>query len=72
MLVKEVKPRWLHHLVRLAAWTIGSLLVLYVVALCEKRYEARRAIRAYNQALTVRLGDSVAELNRKLPGLLIR
>ncbi|MGB9254619.1 MAG: hypothetical protein WCC25_07275 [Candidatus Korobacteraceae bacterium] len=67
MLVKEVKPRWLHHLVRLAAWTIGSLLVLYVVALCEKRYEARRAIRAYNQALTVRLGDSVAELNRKLP-----
>ena len=48
MLVKEVKPRWLRYLVRLAAWTIVSLLVLYVVALCEKRYEARRAIRAYN------------------------
>jgi hypothetical protein len=70
--VKEGRLRWLHRIARWAARTLGSLFVLlialYLVALCDELYEARRAMRVYNQVLTVRLGDTVAEFNRKAPG----
>ena len=66
------KLPWLRRLAHGAAWTLGSLLalpiVLYLVALVDEHYEARRAVRVYRQLLTVRLGDTVAEFNRKAPG----
>jgi hypothetical protein len=74
--VKEGKPHWLHRIARWAARILGSLfalfIALYLAALCDGLYEARRAMRIYNQVLTVRLEDTVAEFNRKAPGCKVR
>jgi len=70
--VKEGNPRWLHRIALWGARILGSLLALlialYLLALCDGLYEARRAMRVYNQVLTVRLDDTAAEFNRKAPG----
>jgi hypothetical protein len=69
---KDDKLRWLYRIMRWSAWTLGSLfalvIALYLAALCDIHYGVRRAMRVYNQALTVRLGDTVDEFNRKVPG----
>jgi hypothetical protein len=63
--------RWPHRLARRAASTLCVffllLVVLYLAALADEHFEARHAADVYNQLLTVRLGDTIAEFNRKVP-----
>jgi hypothetical protein len=69
--VKEGKLRWLHRVAHWAVRTLGAtfvlLILLYLAALCDEHYGARRAMQSYNQVLTARLGDTVDEFNRKAP-----
>lgn len=60
---------------RFARWFTGALgaffvllIVLYLAALADEHYESRRGLRTYSQILTVQLGDTVTDFNRKIPG----
>ena len=68
-------PLKLHRIARRVVWTVGFLffllILLYLAAVCDEHYGARRAMRVYNQVLTVHLGDSVEEFNHKVPGCTI-
>ncbi len=69
---KDIHFRWSYRFARSLAWTLGTLstlvVFLYLVALADERYESRRGLRTYQQVLTVRLGDTVPEFNRKVRG----
>lgn len=64
--------RWSHRIARWATWTVASLVVLatvlYFAALCDEHYEARRGMRIYDQLSSVRLGDTLTDFERKVPG----
>ncbi len=70
--VNEGRLRLSYRVTRWVAWALGSifvlLIVLYLVALGDERYEARRGVGIYIQVLSVRLSDTVEEFNRKAPG----
>jgi hypothetical protein len=70
--IRNVRSEWSHRIARWGAWTLCSLfilaVVLYIAALCDEQYAARRGMRIYSQLLSVRLGDTHAEFDRKVPG----
>jgi len=72
MMKEAGKFRSSHRIAHWAAWAVLSLFVLatvlYVSALCDEHYQAHRAMRVYDQLLSVRIGDTFAEFDRKVPG----